>query len=139
MFVASEIADSPLCSDVLACQTRVRARDAEPSVRPEAVNVTRDEVKAGIAAGTLVLVDVREPHEFVQGHIPGAISMPLSQFEPEQLARLDLDKVIFSCAAGVRSMHAIMLAQAAGLDLSRHYRGGFGDWMMSGEPVETGA
>lgn len=45
-------------------------------------------------------------------------------------------RIVFSCAAGVRSMRAIELAQAAGLDVRRqHYRGGFKDWEARGEPV----
>jgi 3-mercaptopyruvate sulfurtransferase SseA len=39
--------------------------------------VTRDEVKAGLADGSIALVDVREPHEFAAGHIPGATLLPL--------------------------------------------------------------
>ena len=42
---------------------------------------------------------------------------------------------MFSCAAGVRSLRAIEFAQAAGRDLREHYKGGFKDWVMSGEPV----
>ena len=82
----------------------------------------------------MLLVDVREPHEFQAGAIPGSVSMPLSQFDPAALPT-GRGRIVFSCAAGVRSMRAIELAQAAGLDLNEHYAGGFKEWARSGEPV----
>ncbi len=97
------------------------------------VDLDRDAVKAGLAGRSLVLVDVREPHEYEAGHVPGSISMPLSRFDPEALPE---GRVVFSCATGVRSLRAIEFAQAAGRDIREHYRGGFKDWLQSGERVE---
>ena len=98
------------------------------------VDLDRDEVKKRLADGSIHLIDVREPHEFAAGHIPGAISRPLSSFDP---ASLPSDKrIVFSCAAGVRSLRAIQFAQAAGRDVREHYKGGFKDWVAAGEPVE---
>jgi rhodanese-related sulfurtransferase len=99
---------------------------------------TRDEVSKGLAGGTILLVDVREPHEFAMAHIPGSTSMPLSQFTPEALAQTEGRTIVFSCAAGIRSLRALDLAQAAGLEADSHYGGGFKDWLMSGGPVEQG-
>lgn len=94
-------------------------------------------VKAGLADGTMLLIDVREPHEFANGHIPGSVSMPLSRFDPSALPVDGGKRIVFSCAAGVRSMQALALAQAEGLDLAEHYRGGFKEWWSRGEPVEA--
>lgn len=96
-----------------------------------------DTVKAGLADGSILIVDVREPHEFAAGRIPGSLSMPLSRFDPTELPRGEGRRIVFSCAAGVRSMHAIAAAQGAGLALQEHYRGGFKEWLASGEPVEA--
>jgi rhodanese-related sulfurtransferase len=98
-------------------------------------DVSSEELERGIEDGSLVLVDVREPHEFAAGHIPGSVSMPLSAFDPAELPREG--RVVFSCAAGVRSRHAIGLAQSAGLDLCEHYAPGFKGWAASGLPVEV--
>jgi rhodanese-related sulfurtransferase len=103
--------------------------------RGDVVDLDREEVKCGLADGSLVLVDVREPHEFAAGHIPGSVSHPLSQFDPAALPAAGGRRIVFSCAAGVRSVRAIEWAQAAGLDLNEHYRGGFKDWAAAGEPV----
>lgn len=95
-----------------------------------------DDVRAGLADGSIVLVDVREPHEFAAGRIPGSLSMPLSRFDPLALPAADGPRIVFSCAAGVRSLHAIDFARAAGLNVDSHYPGGFRDWVMQGGPVE---
>ncbi len=97
-----------------------------------------DEVMAGLADGSIILVDVREPHEFALGHIPGSVSMPLSQFDPSALPDQPGRQVVFSCAAGVRSQHAIALASAAGLAHDSHYGGGFKEWFGAGGPVDRG-
>ena len=100
------------------------------------VDLDREEVKRGLADGSLVLVDVREPHEFTAGHIPGSVLHPLSQFDPAALpATAEGRRIVFSCRSGVRSVRAIELAQAAGLNLYEHYRGGYKDWADAGESV----
>lgn len=103
------------------------------------VDLDRDTVKRGLADGTLLLIDVREDHEFANGHIPGSVSHPLSTFDPEALRALierDGRRPVLSCASGVRSVHALAAAQQAGLDLREHYAGAFRDWYGAGEPVE---
>jgi rhodanese-related sulfurtransferase len=99
---------------------------------PTIVDLDREAIKRGLADGSITLVDVREPHEFAAGHIPGSISMPLSMFDPADLPE---GRVVFSCAAGVRSQRAAEFAQAVGRDLKEHYKGGFKDWVQAGEPV----
>jgi rhodanese-related sulfurtransferase len=98
------------------------------------VDLDREDIKRGLAEGSLLLVDVRESHEFAAGHLPGSMSMPLSTFAPAELP--EGRRVVFSCAAGVRSLRAIELAREAGLNLNEHYKGGFKDWAAAGETVE---
>jgi rhodanese-related sulfurtransferase len=101
-----------------------------------AIDLDKAAVEAGLRSGDVILVDVREPHEFAMGHIPGSISMPLSSFDPSALPDEPGRRIVFSCAAGVRSLRAIDIAREAGLDLDSHYIGGFKDWLVSGGPVE---
>ena len=100
------------------------------------VDLDLDEVKRGLADGSMLLVDVREPHEFAAGHIPASINHPLSTFDPAALPVEAGKRIVFSCAAGIRSVRSIELAQAAGLDLNEHYRGGFKEWSAAGEPID---
>lgn len=94
-----------------------------------------DDIKQGLADGSILLVDVREPHEFAAGHIPGSLSHPLSTFDPAALPEAEGKRLVFSCAAGVRSRHALAAAQAAGLPVDAHYAGGFKDWALRRETV----
>ncbi|GLS46382.1 rhodanese-like domain-containing protein [Methylobacterium brachythecii] len=103
------------------------------------VDLDRETVKQGLADGSILLIDVREEHEFAAGRIPGAVSYPLSDFDPATLKALidgDGRRPVFSCASGVRSIHAINAARQAGIDVDEHYKGAFKDWFASGEPVE---
>jgi rhodanese-related sulfurtransferase len=75
-------------------------------------------------------VDVREPHEYAAGHIPGAINHPLSQFEPHHLPG---DKpVVLVCLSGARSAKALERALAAGRKDVRHYPPGTAGWKARG-------
>ena len=100
-------------------------------------NVSREELEAALADGSATIVDVREPHEFEAGHVPGSVSMPLSAFDPSRLPPSGW--IVFSCAAGVRSLRAVELSRAFGLPYDEHYPGGFKDWAASGAPVASGA
>jgi rhodanese-related sulfurtransferase len=105
----------------------------------QVVDLDRNAVKRGLDDGSMLIIDVREPHEYSAGHIPGAVSHPLSDFDPQVVAALvaeDGRQPVFSCASGVRSVHALMAAQQAGLDITRHYKGGFKDWYGAGEAIE---
>jgi rhodanese-related sulfurtransferase len=99
--------------------------------------VTREELKKGLADGSIALFDVREPNEFEAGHIPGASSLPLSRFDPAALPNEPGKRVVFSCRSGRRTLQAIELARLGGRrDVVAHYEGSMNDWLAAGEPVE---
>jgi rhodanese-related sulfurtransferase len=101
-------------------------------------NVSRDELKEGLANRSILLVDVREPNEFAAGHIPGAALNPLQKFDPKALPNVPGKRVVLSCRSGRRSLTALGLAQEAGRsDVRAHYPGGFQEWSNAGEPVEV--
>ena len=101
-------------------------------------DVTRDALKNGLSDGSIILVDVREPHEFEDGHIPGARINALQSFDPGALPPPEPGKkIVFSCRSGKRSLVAIERAHAAGRnDITAHYPGGMLDWNAAGEPIE---
>jgi rhodanese-related sulfurtransferase len=100
--------------------------------------VTRDELKQGLADGTILLIDVREPNEFAAGRIPGAVNFPLSTFDPASLPTPTGKKIVFSCRSGQRTQRAIEMARLGGRrDADTHYAGSMNDWLAAGEPVET--
>ena len=54
---------------------------------PKTRDLTPTEVKAGLAANQLLLIDVREPAEFAAERIAGALNVPLSGFDPAASGR----------------------------------------------------
>jgi rhodanese-related sulfurtransferase len=102
-------------------------------------NVSRDELKQGLATGAITLVDVREPYEYEDGHIPGASLNALQSFDPAALPPPeDGKRIVLACRAGSRSLKALQLAHAAGrTDITAHYPGGFKDWAEAGEKIES--
>jgi adenylyltransferase/sulfurtransferase len=87
------------------------------------------------AAGDLVLIDVREPHEWDIVHIEGARLIPLNQL-PERLSELDgHTEIVTHCHKGARSMKALEILKGAGFGKVRSLAGGIDAWA---ERVETG-
>jgi len=106
--------------------------------RPEEkaiADLDMETVRSGLKDGSLLLVDVRETHEFAIGHIPGSVSLPLSQFDPAELPLQSGKRIVFSCAAGVRSLKALHMARSAGFNLNEHFAAGFRGWLVGGGEV----
>jgi len=97
-------------------------------------------VRAAVAAGKAVIVDVREQREWQQGHLAGARLVPLSALErglpAEQLARvLPKDKVIYChCAYGGRCLEAADILRPLGYDV-RPLASGYDDLVNAGFPA----
>lgn len=82
----------------------------------------------------VVLVDVREKHEWNDGHIPGAVHVPRGYLELQiEEAVPDKDKkVVLYCAGGVRSLMAGSTLQQMGYKDVVSMAGGFGQWKGNG-------
>jgi rhodanese-related sulfurtransferase len=98
---------------------------------PDVVNF--DDLDEAVGSGAWTVVDVREPHEFAAGHIPNALNLPLSGFDPRELP--EGKPVVLICQAGGRSKNALNQARAIGRDDVRHYAGGMNGWRSFGGPV----
>jgi rhodanese-related sulfurtransferase len=104
---------------------------------PVIEDVSLDELKQGLAEGSILLVDVREPNEWEAGHIAGATLHPMSSFDPSELPREAGKRVILQCRSGNRSAKALAIAQANGReDVRAHFGGGMLEWAGAGEPIE---
>lgn len=88
-----------------------------------------------MAQGGIDVVDVREPQEWSQGHLPHARHVPLSRLRAAPKAALPRDNVIFVCAAGVRSADAARVAVANGLATVYNLTGGTKGWVRAGLPL----
>ncbi len=80
------------------------------------------------ASKDILLLDVREGHEFETGHLRGAVNIPLSIFEKE-FARLPRDRlIVVICRIGHRSKPAAKLLAARGYGKVICLRGGMFAW-----------
>ena len=87
--------------------------------------------------GTVSIVDVREPGEYISGHVPGALAMPLATV-PVRMNELDRDQTHYMiCQAGGRSAQACQFLEAQGYDVV-NVEGGTGDYIFAGYEVTTG-
>jgi sulfur-carrier protein adenylyltransferase/sulfurtransferase len=108
---------------------------AKSEVR-EVDTATFDELRA--RPGVVVL-DVREPDEYDQGALPGALHIPRGHLESQIESRV-ADKaasVLVYCAGGVRSAFAAKTLQELGYTDVVHMLGGFGRWKDEGRDWKT--
>jgi rhodanese-related sulfurtransferase len=108
---------------------------AAPAALPAEVDVAK--AKELQAAGAFVL-DVREPSEWVEGHIDGATLIPLGEL-PNRVAEVPADKqIVVVCRSGNRSQAGRDVLLGAGLPSVTSMAGGVKDWGAAGYPLVTG-
>lgn len=78
-----------------------------------------------------ILIDVREPNEYREGYIPGAINIPLSQLKG-RIGEVPKDKDIFLyCRSGMRSKQAARILSKKGVKYLTNLQGGILSWTGS--------
>jgi rhodanese-related sulfurtransferase len=89
-------------------------------------DISPDELKLLMNSplNSFTLLDVRTEKEFMDGHLPGSINLPLADLEQrvEELSR-ELPLVVV-CHAGVRSAYALEILMEKGFKKIRHLPGG---------------
>ncbi|MCW8309217.1 metalloregulator ArsR/SmtB family transcription factor [Acidiphilium sp. PA] len=107
-----------------------RSRDAlEP--------VSRADLLARLETGGVLLLDVRPEDEFSQGHLPGALNIPLADLD-RNIGTLPRDQPIIAYCRGpycVLSVEAAAVLRAGGFDV-RRLEDGYPEWRAAGHPVE---
>ena len=90
--------------------------------------------------GTAIVLDVRPPEEYLQGHLPQAVNISLSELE-QRLAELPAGLEVIAYCRGaycVLSFKAVRTLRANGFK-ARRLQEGFPEWKAAGLLVETGA
>ena len=104
--------------------------------KTEHPEVTARKLDEMLRAGEALVIDVREADEFAAGHIPGALNIPLSTFQPSQLPLESGKTLILNCLGGKRSAMALDKCGIAQAAVDTHLAGGFGAWQAAGLPIE---
>ena len=106
---------------------------------PGAPGVPETDVPHAIEAqanNAVQIVDVREPDEWVEGRIPGAVHIPLGSLA-SRVNELDPNQeTIVVCQAGVRSLTGADILLKAGFADAKSLAGGMIAWVGAGQPVE---
>ncbi len=107
---------------------------------PEAPEITGLALRAELAGFDPPLVlDVRTPGEYAEGHIPGAVLLPVCALRGDlhALGRYRNRPVVTVCEIGARSAEAARILLASGFADVRNYRDGMAAWRRTG-PVVRG-
>jgi len=86
-----------------------------------------------------LIVDVREPNEYAQARVEGAVLLPLGQLNT-RFSELPKDrKLLMMCRTGSRSQNATRFLNQQGYENATNISGGIVAWYNSDLPTKTGA
>jgi len=113
-------------------------KTASPAATPRVTNVSVDEAERLINEKKVVVLDVRTPEEFAQGHIAGAQNFDFNddRFAKDVAALDPKTPVLVHCAAGGRSTQSLEFLKDK--LVVYHLKDGFKAWEKAGKSVETG-
>lgn len=101
--------------------------------------ISADELQTLVDAGEAPLIlDVRTPAEYAQGHVPGAVNIPHDQV-PGRIDGVEgygADQVVVYCRSGKRAGLAADALVEAGIPVL-HLVGDMAGWERDGRPIEA--
>ena len=102
---------------------------------PRVTTIAAGALADRLAAGEVRLIDVRTPEEFAEGHIAGAINIPLDTFDPDRLPQAGSRETVLYCRSDRRSGIAAQRLAAATGKTAVHLEGGILAWEAAQLPV----
>lgn len=131
---------------ITACSEKPSEQAVSEQTTQEAVVAENVEIKPIDPAGAAelvknseaIIVDVREPNEWDQGHIPGAMHIPVAQISLRlsELEDFRNTPVVLQCRSGVRSAQAAAKLKSAGFTQLYNLEGGILAWNAANMPTE---
>ena len=89
------------------------------------------------AGGEYQFIDVREEDAHAEGHIPGAMNIPLSEFMARADEISEDAPVLLVCNTGVRSSQAALFLASMGYEEIYNLEDGTKGWLQQGYKVDT--
>ena len=141
LLLASCGSDDPATGE--GAETAVEATVADAATEISGISTISVEAAAAITDNPpddLVVLDVRTPEEFAEGHLEGAVLVDFYAADfAEQLAALDTDvPYLVYCRSGNRSGQAMGVMEQLGFTSAADIDGGIVAWADAGLPVTTG-
>jgi rhodanese-related sulfurtransferase len=113
----------------------IQAINSAASQYPSEISVTK---AAELRDQSAFILDVRQPEEWAQFHIPGATLIPLGEL-PNRLNEVPKDKeIVVVCRTGHRSAQGRDILKNAGFTKVTSMTGGVTQWQSAGLPIATG-
>jgi rhodanese-related sulfurtransferase len=95
--------------------------------------------KDAVANSEALVIDVRQPSEYEEGHIPGAINIPLRELAANA-DKIPTDRQVFVyCKSGYRAGVAVSSLRMMGYDNALSFSGSWLAWTGADEEVSTDA
>ncbi len=112
-------------------------RQFKPGTQSYPLEITTAQAVEKLDQGAFIL-DVRQPEEWVQFHIPGATLIPLGDL-PTRLSEIPKDReIVVVCRTGHRSVQGRDILRKAGYTRVTSMAGGVTKWQADGLPIATG-
>ena len=118
---------------LVACAITFMAEAAGPGlIEPKALGE-----RIAWADRALVVLDVRTPAEYAEGHVPGAINIPNGELAARvaELADAKSRDIVVYCRSGVRAAQALDVLDKAGFKRLFHLQGDYNRWTEEARPV----
>ena len=118
---------------IVACAIAFMAEAAGPgSIEPKALGD-----RIAWADQALVVLDVRTPAEYAEGHVPGAINIPNGELAARvaELADAKGRDIVVYCRTGVRASQALDVLDKAGFKRLFHLQGDYNRWTEEKRPT----
>ena len=112
--------------------------EVAPAIDLASLPVNLDVATAGALRedANVMILDVREQSEWDEGHIPGAVHIPMNDV-PARIKEIPTDKtVIVQCRSGNRSGQVTEFLRKQGMTNVHNLDGGLNSWQAAGLPVE---
>ncbi len=109
-------------------------RDLLKETKSQIVEISPDDAQGRL--GSALFLDVREPDEYEQGAIPGALHIARGVLETQVENKVPnkTEPIVVYCAGGARSAFAAQSLQLLGYEDVTSMEGGFGKWKNEGRP-----
>ncbi len=115
--------------------------DSERSSSPTSSFISLEDAAFLHKKGLAIFIDARHEYDFRQGHIPGAINIPLSEFETDTtlIESLPRNKTVVTYCDGQECNSSVALAQmllASGFTNVNIFFGGWNEWKSAHAEIE---
>ena len=119
------------------CGVKPAGAPVTTTPKETAMEITTTDLKARLDRGDkLVILDVREPHEYQICKIAGSVLIPLGDL-PKRYSELDPEaEIITQCRSGMRSAKAQDFLKSVGFTNVTNLKGGILDWIDKVDPSQ---